>query len=97
MSLTRTLAATALFAWATAAMADGVPSVAYQDFAAKYPHIPLATCPAIVEAPHADCHLAVIDRKLHVLAFATSGDFRLLAVYSEAGGQTAAFRLSRLD
>ena len=98
MNFTRPLAAALLCAWGSAAMADGGVPVAYDEFAARVPHIPLVECPAIVKAPDATCHVALIEDELHVLAFANAGDNRLVAVYSEAGGRAAdSFRLSRLD
>ena len=78
---------TALFCvWGSAAMADGNEPLGYAEFAAQTPHLQLAECPAIVAASDATCHVAMIDQKLHVLAFSNRGDHRLLSVVSEEGG-----------
>ena len=80
------------------AMADGDKPMAYAEFAAKVPHIPLATCPDIVQAVDATCHVAMIEGKLHVLAFSKRGNRPMLEVRSEAGGRGASdFRISQLD
>ena len=98
MRLTGPLAAAMLCVCGSAAMADSLRPIAYEEFAARVPHLPLAECPAIVQAAHATCHVAMIDQKLHVLAFSNWGDRRLLAVVSEQAGRTAeSFRLSSLD
>lgn len=98
MKLTTPLAVAMVCVWGSGAMADGLQPMAYQEFAAKVPHLPLAECPAVVKATDATCHVAMIDDKLHVLAFANSGDHRLVAVVSEAGGRRAdTFRISALD
>ena len=68
------------------ALADESHPIAYADFAAHTPHLPLAECPAIVKASNATCHVAMIDKKLHVLAFSKRGDHQLLSVHSEDGG-----------
>ena len=69
--------------------------VTYAGFAAKIPHLKLSECPEIVTANHVHCHVATIGGALHVLAFAKTGEQRLISVHSELGNLDASsFRLS---
>ena len=69
--------------------------ITYAGFAAKIPHLKLSECPEIVTANHVHCHVATIGGALHVLAFAKTGEQRLISVHSELGNLDASsFRLS---
>lgn len=69
----------------SAANANPAKPMTYVRFAEKVPHLTLSECPEFVNATEVDCHVARFDGELHVLAFATAGDQRLVAVHSERG------------
>ncbi len=85
MSIKTPFMAALLCVLGSGALADDNQPIAYAEFAANTPHLPLAECPAVVKAADATCHVAMIDRILHVLAFSNSGDNQLLSVHSERG------------
>ena len=98
MSTKRPLIAALLCFAGSTAMADGDKPMAYAEFAAKYPHLPLVECPAVVRTAEAICHVAMIGGKLHVVAFSKWGDRPMVEVRSESGGHAADdFRISLLD